>query len=134
MCHAWQTNPATWTWSDPAMRDLVTDLLIEWVDAGRTFTAYEVTAALRKAHPNTALPHSGGVRETVHAQMRDCLIQGQYTQRTVAFYRSGWAVQYVPVRRTGHTRRNRLSPCPPTDPFSPPGPCAPGGDCGGGPI
>nr|MDQ2805771.1 hypothetical protein [Chloroflexota bacterium] len=110
MCYACQSDPATWTWTDPAVRDLVTDLLTEWVDTGRVFTAYEVTATLRKSHPNTALPHSNGVREAVHSQMRDLLIQGQYTQRQVAFYRGGWAIQYVPVARKAPRRQPRRQP------------------------
>ena len=140
MCHACQTNPATWTWTDPAVRDLVTDLLTEWVDSGRVFTAYEVTAALRKAHPNTALPHSNGVREAVHSQMRDCLIQGQYSQRQVAFYQGNWAIQYVPVaRKAPRSRTRRLAPCPPpAAPFTsvpfPGGPCPPGCGCGCGTL
>jgi hypothetical protein len=81
---------------DPALAAEVEVLLNDLITQGISFTAYEVTAALRRANPGCAIPHRGGVREEVHSQMAALVVAGYYTCRPAAFYH-GTALRYAPV-------------------------------------
>ena len=91
---------------DPALAAEVGALLTDLITEGASFTAYEVTAALRRANPGCAIPHRGGVREEVHSQMAALVQAGYYACRPAAFYH-GTALRYSPIivaQRSGAVR------------------------------
>ena len=74
---------------------LVAEQLSQWVAERRTFTAYDVTRALRHAHPaiNIVHPH---VRSVVHRRMWPALAGQIYFKELVQFP-TGDACCYRPL-------------------------------------
>jgi hypothetical protein len=61
-----------------ALRELVIDRITELVANKMSFTAFDVTLALREQNPDTEIPHIGGVQDIVHEFMTDNLTQLNY--------------------------------------------------------
>ena len=74
---------------------LVAEQLAGWVAKRRTFTAYDVTRALRAAHPSINIFHQP-VRNTVHERMWPAVAAQIYWQEQV-YYPTGMAWCYRPV-------------------------------------
>jgi hypothetical protein len=74
---------------------LVVEQLHEWVASERSFTAYDVTRALRMQYPRLCIMH-GDVRTVVHSRMRGLVDRQFYWQQRIRFP-NGDALQYVPV-------------------------------------
>src|SRR6476620_4841258 len=81
----------------PTVDHLVAAAIAARLRAGQAFTAYDITTALRQAHPHRDLPHAGGVRELVHAQMQPRLQAGEVREQILPTP-TGPARQYVPAR------------------------------------
>ena len=78
-----------------ALEMLVAERLAEWVATGQTFTAYDVTLALRAAHPAINIFHQD-VRSVVHHRMWPVVARQIYLQEQVLFP-TGSACCYRPV-------------------------------------
>src|SRR6185295_9529664 len=81
----------------PHLRALVAGAIAERVARRDAFTAFDITQALRAAHPAENIPHRAGVRESVHAQMTPLIAQGRYVRLTTT-YATGEAQRYEPLR------------------------------------
>jgi hypothetical protein len=82
---------------------LVEAVLAELTGAGKSFTAYDVTLALRGLFPRRALPHYDrhglpGVQQEVHRQMAIYLAGGTYTAKLAPANGVDPARHYMPVR------------------------------------
>ena len=80
--------------SDAELALWVADALNQSLATGIWFTAYDVTVAIRTAHPLDNIVHSK-VREIVHGQMQTILQSGLYQSETATFG-STQAIRYVP--------------------------------------
>jgi hypothetical protein len=74
---------------------LIAERLGEWVASGRGFTAYDITRALRRSHPQVNIMHQS-VRAVVHPRMQPLVAHGLYDQELVAFA-TGDAWRYRPI-------------------------------------
>jgi hypothetical protein len=78
-----------------ALATLVVEQLQEWVAVGRSFTAYDVTRALRAHHAGIDIGHAA-VRVVVYHRMTPLLARQLYRQQHAAFA-TGPALRYVPA-------------------------------------
>jgi hypothetical protein len=74
---------------------LVAEQLREWVALERTFTAYDMTRALRVQYPRLQIMHHD-VRAVVHNGMRELVDRQFYRQQPIRFP-TGDALRYVPA-------------------------------------
>ena len=96
--HPGHTYPSGMARSMIAQRELemlVAEQLGEWVAEQRTFTAYDVTRALRAAHPSINIFHQP-VRTAVHERMWPAVAAQIYWQDQV-YYPTGMAWCYRPA-------------------------------------
>ena len=82
---------------------LVEAVLAELTGANKSFTAYDVTLALRGLFPRRALPHYDrhglpGVQPEVHRQMAGYLAGGAYTAKLARANGADPARLYMPVQ------------------------------------
>jgi hypothetical protein len=78
-----------------ALATLVVEQLQEWVAVGRSFTAYDVTRALRAHHAGIDIEHAA-VRVVVHHRLTPLVARQLYRQQQVMFA-TGPAIRYVPA-------------------------------------
>lgn len=78
-----------------ALATLVIEQLQEWVAVGRSFTAYDVTRAVRAHHAGVDIGHAA-VRVVVHHRMTPLLARQLYRQQQITFG-TGPAICYVPT-------------------------------------
>lgn len=78
-----------------ALATLVVEQLQEWVAVGRSFTAYDVTRALRAHHAGIDIGHAA-VRVVVHHRMTPLVAHHLYRQHHASFA-TGPAIRYVPA-------------------------------------
>ncbi len=78
-----------------ALATLVVEQVQEWVAVGRSFTAYDVTRALRAHHAGIDIRHAV-VRVVVHHRMTPLLAHQLYRQHHASFA-TGPAIRYMPA-------------------------------------
>lgn len=76
--------------SDQELVALIGPALTAACNAGRTFSAYDITRELRQANPNLEIDHPR-VRDTVHAAMSAAIAAGVYDAQHGAY------IVYTPV-------------------------------------
>lgn len=78
-----------------ALATLVIEQVQEWVAVGRSFTAYDVTRAVRAHHTGIDIGHAA-VRVVVHHRMAPLVARQWYRQQQATFS-AGPAIRYVPA-------------------------------------
>jgi hypothetical protein len=77
------------------LESLVADELQHRITSEKSFTAFDVTKALRSANPRTDIPH-WKVRMIVHSYMSDVVQCGRY-EAALADFGYATAIQYQPM-------------------------------------
>jgi hypothetical protein len=85
----------------PVANDVLALLVLQEVEAqsasGRSFTAYNITRALRRRQPQLDIAHQA-VRPIVHKIMRTLMRDGSY-EASRARFDTGTAILYIPAKR-----------------------------------
>jgi hypothetical protein len=76
------------------LRVLVQQELALHIERHDTFTAYDITLALRATHPSLEIIHTS-VRDSIHEQMQQLVTQGSY-KRERRQYADAAALTYIP--------------------------------------
>ena len=82
--------------NDDDIEMLVADQINLFIGKGDMFTAYDVTMAIRQAHPTIKIKHDD-VRPLVHQAMEAAVVSGVY-EREAATFGTDTATRYLPTQ------------------------------------